>query len=233
MTQLLHIDASARPGVRGQVPSGSHTRALTQRFVARWQAADVATESQSRVQYRDVGHQAPAPITSNWIKSAFSPANQRTATMQAALRESDDLVAELRAADVLVLGVPMYNFGPPAGFKAWIDNVVRVGATFDFDPERTPPYIPLLAERPRSVVFLTARGATNMGPGGAFAHANHLDGAVREALSLLGLTDWHGIAIEGDEHGGLALQQSVTAAMQAVDDLVAALHARHQAALVD
>jgi FMN-dependent NADH-azoreductase len=132
---------------------------------------------------------------------------------------------------VLVLGVPMYNFGPPAGFKAWIDNVVRVGETFGFDPQAADPYTPLLADRPRSVVLLTARGASGMGPGGPLAHANHLDGAVREVLvGLLGMRDWHSVAIEHDETGGEALAQSVAAAMQATDRLAAQLFERHRLA---
>lgn len=62
------------------------------------------------------------------------------------LRESHMLIDELLEADVIVAGVPMYNFGPPAPFKAGIDNLVRVGKTFGFDRSRAgEPYWPLLA----------------------------------------------------------------------------------------
>ena len=225
MTHILQIDASARPGIRGQVPHGSHTRALTQRFVSQWQAADALSGGRSTVQYRDVGAHPPAAIDANWVRAAFTPRAQRSAGLNAHLRESDALVAELRAADVLVLGVPIYNFGAPAGFKAWIDKVVRVGETFGFDAAQADPYTPLLAEKPRAVVFLTARGASGMDADGPQAALNHLDGAVQTALALLGLTDWHAVAIEHDEHGGEALAQSVREAMARVDALVAQLHA--------
>ena len=64
-----------------------------------------------------------------------------------------------------------------------------------------------------------------MQPGGPKAHLNHLDGALQTALKLLGLTDWHSVAIEWDEYGGPALAQSVARAMADVDTLVAQLHA--------
>ncbi|MDO5623632.1 MAG: NAD(P)H-dependent oxidoreductase [Pseudomonadota bacterium] len=222
-TTLLQINASARAGIRGQSPHGSHTRALTERFVRRWQDAARREGQPVTLRTRDVGAAPPSAIGGDWIAAAFTPPEARSAALQAALRESDALIDELKAADVLVLGVPMYNFGPPAGFKAWIDNVVRVGATFGFTPGAANPYTPLLAERPRPVVLLTSRGEGGLNPGQALAHKNHLDPAVRQALALIGLTDWHAIAIEHDETGGEPLARSVSQAFDAVDALVDAL----------
>src|SRR5262249_6401475 len=137
MTTLLHIDASARRGCSGRVPHGSHTRRLTARFVATWRAH----APDDRVIYRDLAAQPPAPVTDRWIEAAFTPAAQRTPWMADVLGESDQLIDELIAADVIVAGVPMYNFGPPATFKAYIDNVVRIGRTFGFDRARAEaPY---------------------------------------------------------------------------------------------
>ncbi|WP_198293033.1 NAD(P)H-dependent oxidoreductase [Methylobacterium sp. WSM2598] len=82
----------------------------------------------------------------------------RSAAQVATLRESDVLAAELIAADLVVAGVPMYNFGIPSPLKAWIDNVVRVGPTFGFDRTRPgEPYWPML-EPGKRLVILTARG---------------------------------------------------------------------------
>ena len=132
MTTLLHIDASARSGRSGTDPHGSHSRRLTDRFVRQWLAA----QPDSEVVYRDVGQQPPAPVSAEWIHAAFTPEAQREPWMHEALRQSDELVDELMRADVIVAGVPMYNFGPPAQFKAYIDNIVRVGRTFGFDRSR-------------------------------------------------------------------------------------------------
>ena len=125
MIRLLHVDASARPGRSGESAHGSHTRRLSARFVAAWKALRPGDP----VVYRDVGQAPPAPVTGDWIHAAFTPANRREPWMREALAQSDALVDELLAADLIVAGVPMYNFGVPAGFKAWIDNIVRVGRT--------------------------------------------------------------------------------------------------------
>src|SRR5688572_6173546 len=106
MTSLLHIDSSARPGRAGEHPHGSLSRRLSHAFVTRWRAARPGDE----VVYRDLGATPPAPVQREWIPSAFTPEAQRTPAQRAALKESDALVRELQAAEVLVIGMPMYNF---------------------------------------------------------------------------------------------------------------------------
>jgi len=67
-----------------------------------------------------------------WINANFTAAEERSAEQRAVLAESDALVAELKAADVLVIGAPIYNFGVPAALKAWIDMVARARLTFRY-----------------------------------------------------------------------------------------------------
>lgn len=129
---ILQIDASARPGLSGIDPRGSHTRRLTRRFIERWQEA----RPQDAVTYRDVGQQPPSPVSGDWIAAAFTRPERRDEAARACLAESDMLVQELLRADLIVIGAPMYNFGLPAQLKAWLDNVVRVGVTFGFDRSR-------------------------------------------------------------------------------------------------
>lgn len=215
MTSLLHIDSSARPGRAGEHPHGSHTRRLSHAFVSRWRAARPGDE----VVYRDLGVQPPAPVQHEWIPAAFTPAAQRTPAHHAALKESDALVRELQAAEVLVVGMPMYNFGMPSPLKAWVDGIVRIGLTFDFDPGRADPYVPLLADRPRRAVVLTSRGGHGFDAGGALAAVNHADTALRDVLAFVGITEVHTIAIEHEEAGGDALAASVAQALRKVDAL--------------
>lgn len=220
MTTLLHIDASARSGRSGTDPHGSHSRRLTDRFVRQWLAA----QPDSEVVYRDVGQQPPAPVSAEWIHAAFTPEAQREPWMHEALRQSDELVDELMRADVIVAGVPMYNFGPPAQFKAYIDNIVRVGRTFGFDRSRAgDPYWPLLADSGKRLIILSSRGDYGYDAGGRVSERNHVEPAVRSAFGYLGITDSHSIAVEYDEFADERLAESIRQAEAAVDELVSKL----------
>lgn len=214
MTTILHIDSSARPGRSGEQPHGSHTRRLSARFVERYRQLNSNVE----VIYRDVGARPPAPVSARWVHAAFTPPDAREPWMEDVLAPSDQLVDELLRADIVVAGVPMYNFGPPAQFKAWLDNIVRVGRTFGFDRTRPgEPYWPLLAEAGKRLVILSARGDYGYDPGGRHAGINHVEEAVRSVFRYLGVTQSYGAAIEYDEFGDERLARSIAEAEQATD----------------
>jgi len=206
MTTILHIDSSARPGRSGAQAHGSHTRRLSAHFIERYRQLDSSTE----VIYRDVGAEPPSPVTAGWVHAAFTPPAAREAWMKETLAQSDALVDEVLRADIIVAGVPMYNFGPPAQFKAWIDNIVRVGRTFGFDRMRPgEPYWPLLAGDGKQLVILSSRGDHGYGPGQRLEGINHVEGAVRSVFRYLGVTDVHGAAIEYDEFADERLARSI------------------------
>lgn len=217
MATILYIDASARPGRSDQDRFGSHTRRLTARFVGRWAAARPA----DRIIYRDVGQTPPQPVTGGWIHAAFTNPEQREPWMHEVLAESDALVDELIGADVIVAGVPMYNFGPPAQFKAYIDNIVRVGRTFGFDRSRPgDPYWPLLTEYGKRLVVLSSRGDYGYGDGERIQHLNHVESSIRTAFRYLGITAFESVAAEYDEFADERLQVSLARAEAEVDALV-------------
>lgn len=217
MTHILHIDASARPGIAGTDNHGSHSRHLTYRFVSQWQSG----RPQDTVTYRDIGQKPPSIINHDWIASAFAPEERRENWMKDALTESDQLIDELIAADIVVIGTPLYNFGMPAALKAWVDQVIRPGRTVEFDDTNPiDPYIPKLTDRKRHAVVLTARGGMNMAPGEEMAHMNHLEPHLATALAFIGITRVHYIAIEGQEVGGEVLEASVAEALRKVTALV-------------
>ena len=115
----------------------------------------------------------------------------------------------------------MYNFGMPAQFKAWIDNVVRVGRTFGFDREREgEPYWPMLSEAGKTLVLLGSRGDYGYGEGERLAAINHVESAVLTPMRYLGITDSHSVAVEYDEFGGERLRGSIERAEARVDALV-------------
>lgn len=227
MTRLLHLDASPRPGRAGSQDHGSHTRLLSHHFVSRWRAL----EPEAEIVHRDIGTNPPQLTSVEWIEAAFTPVEELTESMRVVLAESDALVDEVLQADILVLGVPMYNFGPPAAFKAWIDNIVRLGRTLDFDPQYgahphlpLEGYVPLLADRTRHAVLLSSRGAHDFDPGRPLAALNHLEPSVRTALQFIGIGGFHSIAIEHQEEGGEALAASTKSALERIDRLVEQLH---------
>jgi FMN-dependent NADH-azoreductase len=121
MTRLLVVETS---------PRGDHSisRHLTRRFVAKWQAAHPDGE----VVIRDLVETDPPFVTAPWLQAYFTPSEQHSPEMKEALSLSDELVAELRAADHIVIATPVYNYNVPAALKAWIDHIVRKGQTRGF-----------------------------------------------------------------------------------------------------
>lgn len=217
MTTILHIDASARTHSSADGAHGSHTRRLSARFVQRWRAL----HPHDKVLYRDVGRLPPAPVTGEWIHAAFTPPPQRLPWMDDILAGSDELVREVLEADLIVAGVPMYNFNVPAQFKAYIDNIVRVGVTFGFDRSRAgAPYWPLLAEAGKTAVVLSSRGDFGYAQGGPNAHMNHVESSIASALGYIGITDIRSVAVEYDEFPDHRLAASIAAAQTQVDELV-------------
>jgi FMN-dependent NADH-azoreductase len=217
MATILQLDASARPGRSDQDRFGSHSRRLTARFIERWQAS----RPMDNIVYRDVGQNPPSPVTGRWIHAAFTKPEQREAWMHEVLAESDRLVDELIGADLIVAGVPMYNFGPPAQFKAYIDNIVRVGRTFGFDRSRAgEPYWPLLAGLGKRLIILSSRGDYGYGEGERVQHLNHVEASIETAFKYIGITEFESVAAEYDEFADERLQASLTQADADVDALV-------------
>lgn len=217
MTTLLHLDASARSGRSGHQAHGSHTRRLSHRFVDQW----LRRRPDDKVEVRDVGLHPPSPVSGKWIHAAFTAPSAREEWMHEVLAESDALVEEILSADILVLGVPMYNFNVPAQFKSWVDNIVRVGRTFGFDRKREgEPYWPMLKDAGKRAVVLSSRGDYGYGAGQRMAGMNHVEASIRSALGYIGISELHGIAVEYDEFGDERLASSIAAAEADIDTLV-------------
>ncbi|WP_286178249.1 NAD(P)H-dependent oxidoreductase [Rhodopirellula sp. JC639] len=108
-------------------------------------------------------------------------------------------------------GLAFYNFGMPSGFKAYVDQIVRVGRTFDFHPDRhDSAYTPLV--HGKRLIAVISRGDGGYGPGGRNETLNHLDPHLRTVFSFIGVTEVEIVAIENDEHGGSALADSLDSA---------------------
>lgn len=165
-TEILRIDASVRR-------NGSVSRDLASRIIDQFGATGALN-----VAKRDLAEPLPL-IDENWVNANFTAPDERTAEQTQRLSLSDNLIAELQAADVLVVGLPVYNFSVPAAFKAWIDLVARAGVTFRYT-ENGPEG---LLKGKRAIVAV-ASGGTEIGSEYDFA-----TGYVRHVLGFLGIRD--------------------------------------------
>ncbi len=211
---ILRIDASARR-------ERSLSRALADRFFREWQAR----RPQDAVLQRDVGSAPPPAISEAWIGAAFTPEAERSPEQRRLLALSDELIAELRKADVLVIATPMYNYGMPAALKAWVDQVVRVNETFTFDLNRGDwPLEPTLEGK--SMVLLTSSGEFGFAPGGPRADMDCLTPHLRTVSRYFGVDETYRLAIEYQEFGDERHRRSVEAARADVVGLVEELSRR-------
>ncbi len=189
---VLHIDSSARR-------TGSVSRDLTAQIVDRLGADEVIR--------RDLA--TPLPLLDEaWIGANFTPADQRSDEQKQLLAQSDTLVEELKAADTLVIGAPIYNFSVPAGLKAWIDLVARVGLTFSYTEEGPAG----LLEGKRAIIAV-ASGGTEAGSAIDFA-----TGYLRHMLGFMGITEVKIVAADTlaiDEGAALAKAKSQIEALAA------------------
>jgi len=166
---ILHIDSSART-------DGSVTRDLS---------ADIVAKLGGKVIRRDLKEALPQ-ITETWVNANFTPADQRDSAQRDTLALSDQLVDELKAADTIVIGAPVYNFGVPAALKAWIDLVARAGVTFKYS--ETGPVGLLEGKR---AIIAVATGGTPVGSEIDFA-----TGYLKHIMGFIGIHDVEVIAAD-------------------------------------
>lgn len=197
MTTILRIDSS----IKGPY---SVTRKLTDKIVAHL----VAHHPAATVVSRDASANLPQ-IDGTWVGAAYTPADARSADQSAALALSDTLIAEVKAADVIVIAAPVYNFGITGPLKNWIDQVVRVNETFKYTA--TGP-VGLVEHAPRVIVAYAA-GGVPLGSGYDLATPY-----IRQVLGFMGVTNIEFVSAEGtsvDEAAAVARADAQIAALAA------------------
>jgi FMN-dependent NADH-azoreductase len=120
MAHLLHLDASIQ-GDR------SISRALTTRAAARWRDAN----PEGTVTYRDLAADPLPHLGAAAAEARFVPPDQHNAEQAAAWAISTELVGEVAAADTILLGLPVYNYGPPSTVTSWVDHLIAPGLSMD------------------------------------------------------------------------------------------------------
>lgn len=199
--KILQISSSARR-------AASHSTRLANRLVERLREAD----PESTLTVRDL-NDVPHPVLDEAALGAlFSPADQRTPEQRARVALDDVLIAEIQAADVVVLGVPMYNFGVPASLKNWIDAISRAGVTFRYT-EKGPEG---LLTGKKVYVALTRGGKYRNTP------TDTQVPYLKTVFAFLGLADVRFVYAEGLAMGADAEQMAIASAYEQIEDVVAA-----------
>lgn len=175
---ILHIDCSAR--------AHSHSRQLSAGIVAHL----LHLHPQARVVRRDLGNEPIAHAGDGYATALASPAAMTAAPHPDAVQVSDELIGELEAADLVVIGTPMHNFTVPSVLKAWIDQVVRIGRSFAATPEGKKG---LLADRP--VYVGVASGGVYSGE--RASQPDFLTPYLQAALGCVGVHDLRFLPLQG------------------------------------
>ncbi len=200
MSTLLQINASI-------FSTGGQSSQLAEQFVAGWQRKHPDTE----VIVRDLASDPVPHLSAERFQAFIQKPGARTPTEQAVVNYSDGLIDELKRADTIVLGLPLYNFGVPSALKAYFDHIARAGVTFRYT--ETGP-VGLLNGK-KAYVFATR--------GGLYA-GTALDTQtqyVRNFLRFLGIADVEFVYAEGLAISEQTKQAAVSQARNAVDRLVA------------
>ena len=167
----------------------------------------------AKVVVRNLAKEALPDVDDAFVTGRMLAPDKRSAAETEALAQSDVMVAELMAADVLVLATPMHNFGISASVKAWIDHIVRPGVTFSYSDKG-----PLGLVKGKRVILVLARGGIYTE--GPMKQYDFQEPYLRTVLGFIGMTDVDVVRIEGVALGDDAVRNAVTSAKAKADDVV-------------
>jgi len=208
MPKVLCIDSSSRSAT-------SVTRQLTEAFMARFKSSNPTAE----IMHRDLIAEGISFVSDASISTLYTPAEQRTPTMAALYEQLSVYADEVVAADLIILGAPMYNFTVPAALKAYIDMIVFPGKTFAYDGGA--PVAMLAGQNKKIIVFTASGGNYDELPYKAY---DFLDPYLRAVFAFIGITDIEFVKVQG--HDQAAVQAETEKAMAKIENLVAQLVAQ-------
>lgn len=214
--KLLHIDSSALGG-------NSVSRQLSQRIAQQWRASHPGTV----VEYLDLAANAPTHLSNDSLGFRLGVDAAGLTEVQRRENEiSERLVSQFLAADVVVIGAPMYNFSIPTPLKAWIDRIAQVGRTFAYT-EKGPHG---LAGGKKVIIASSRGGVYSSNP--ALAGLDHQESYLKIVLGFFGITDVQIVRAEGVAMGDEAKAQALSAADLAIKAAVSVPANESEAELV-
>lgn len=191
MKTLLQLNSSL-------FSSGGQSSQLADQFVTTWQH----NHPDAHIIKRDLANEPLPHLDGQRVLAFFAQAEARTAEQQAFVDVSDALVAEIKQADVIVIGLPMYNFGIPSTLKAYFDQIARAGLTFRYT--ETGP-VGLLADK-KVIVFAT-RGGLYAG-----TEFDTQTSYIRHFFNFLGISDIEFVYAEGLNMGDASKETALSSA---------------------
>jgi FMN-dependent NADH-azoreductase len=197
-TTLLRIDASGRG-------SGSYSRKMADVFCATW----TRKHPHGVVLRRDVGAEPPAFLTDDTITGFYTPPERMTEQLRSATALSDQLIEELLRADELLVASPIYNFSVPATFKAWVDQVVRIGRTFSSIDGKVDELV-----TGKRATILMSYGLPGYSDPAVLASFDFLKRYFAALFGFLGFRDMRFVALEGTSADPAALARNLESAIE-------------------
>ena len=198
--KILQINTSARS-------AGANSTRLADSITARLKARNPA----AAIELRDLAANPHPVLDEAALGALFTPAAQRTAEQAARVALDDALIAQLQAADVIVLGVPMYNFGVPVQLKTWIDAIAKAGTTFRYTENGPEGLI-----KGKKVYVALARGGIYRD-----TPADSQVPYLKAVLGFVGMTDVDFIYAEGLAMGAESADKGFAAAAAQIDEQLA------------
>jgi FMN-dependent NADH-azoreductase len=200
MKTLLQLNSSLNA-------NGGQSSLLASRFIAAWQAAHHG----ATIKTRNLAADAVPHLTAERFQAFLSKPEERTEAQRAVAAYSDALIDELKSADVIVLGLPMYNFSIPSQLKAYFDHIARAGITFKYTEKG-----PVGLVTGKMVYVFATRGGFYAG-----TPADTETQYVRDFLRFIGITDVEFVYAEGLAYGPESAQTNLGKANAAIERLTA------------
>jgi FMN-dependent NADH-azoreductase len=196
MKTLLQLNSSL-------YSKGGQSSRLAEQLVTQWRAAN----PDGQVITRDLAREPVPHLTEERFAAFVAKPGERTIEQEAVVSYSDALIAELRAADVIVIGLPFYNFTLPSTLKAYFDHVARAGVTFRYTESRS---VGLLTGK--TVYVIATRGGVYAG-----TPLDTQTAYVRQFLGFLGMTDVEFVYAEGLAIGEATREEALAKARTEIE----------------
>lgn len=208
MKKVLVINTSPRN-------ERSKSRKLTTEFIRIWKKNNL----NDIIIHREVGMENIPHVDEAWIAGAFTKPELRSKENIEVLKTSDYLIDEFLEADIFVVGVPMYNWSIPSGFKAYIDQIFRIGRTWDTTHDNSESnHVDLISHK--KMYLISVRGGNGYEPGGSKAYMNFQTPYLKFIFGMMGINDISEIYLENEEHSVKLLEESLNQTYQQINNLL-------------